>query len=80
MKLLILLCVTCLLTACGVSVKQPPAIPDDYLALCGKPDALADGKHATVEVWAIETATGYRVCAETHAKLVDAVKRRDALY
>lgn len=50
------------------------------MKLCGDPQALADGKHATVEVWAIETATGYRVCAERHRFLVDSVKRREALY
>jgi hypothetical protein len=68
------------LTGCAVSIKPPPPLPDEYTALCGSIGVLADGKHATVEVWAIETATGYRVCAETHAKLVDAIKRRDAIY
>lgn len=80
MKPLILFPVICLLTACVGYVKPPPAYPNEYLSACKSPSVLADGKHATVEVWAINTVIDARECAETHSKLVDAVKRRDAVY
>lgn len=50
------------------------------MATCAQPDRLPDGKHASVEVWAIRTATDLRTCAERHAALVAAQQRREALY
>lgn len=50
------------------------------MVACAQPEPLADGKHATVEKWAIRTATDLRTCAERHAALVAAQKRRGAIY
>jgi len=47
---------------------------------CKYPVLLTDGKHATVEIWAITTATDLIKCAEMHGKLIEAVKRREELY
>ena len=80
MKRIMLLCAISLLGACSALLKPPPAIPDEYLVRCTAPGPLVAGDHQAVEVWAIKTATGARTCAETHDKLIDAVKRRDAVY
>lgn len=80
MKLPLLVLAISLLGGCAVSLKPPPAIPEEYLTLCKPPGALTGGDHQTVEIWAITTASDARRCLETHGKLVDAVKRREAVY
>ena len=69
-----------LIPGCTALVKQPPPLPDEYMQYCKYPVLLTDGKHATVEIWAITTATDLIKCAEMHGKLIEAVKRREELY
>jgi len=80
MNRLILLLVICLLTGCGVSIKQPPRVADEFMVPCRVPGPLVAGDHVTVEVWAINTATIALECAKRHEPLVASVRRRDALY
>lgn len=79
-NLLMCLAAICLTTGCVGLIKQPPAIPSEYTLRCEVPGSLFAGDHVSVEIWAIRTATDARVCAERHGKLVEAIKRRDALY
>ena len=75
----ILLCVICLLTGCSVSIKQPPPIPAEYRTACQRPGKLVDGRHYTVEVWAINTASDAIACAVRMDYLLEAIKRREEM-
>lgn len=80
-----LLLATCLIlfSACSTVSVRPddlPPIPANLLQECRKPEALPDGRPATLARILLQDAEDLLACRDRHKALVEVIKFRETLY
>lgn len=65
---------TLLLAGCGTKQVGKPEIPASLLTPCVGLQQLEAGDGKTLTLWIKDAAVSYRLCADKHKRLVEAIK------